>query len=320
MILNNIEKVKEYVGMNTNERIDIFTSHIDHAEHKFIKPVLGKTLYEAVESYATGSDSTTEEKYDRILNYIERASAFFTYMIAIPFFDVVHTRQGFGVVQTQGVAPASKERVAALKQAVTDGAYDAIENLLEILEEHIDEYEEWQASDAYSLQYDYLVHNAKTLTKHTPGYEDRQLFLLLRPFIKDAERIDIVPHLSSEYIDTLKERVKDNDEQVADVAILTDIHAACANFAISRALPSLYTHLSSKGITVPVNSATEISVERLARQFENKAKTYLNLVINYVIENIDQYPLIKESSVYTDREDGFENEEGNGFFVFGQKG
>lgn len=66
---------------------------------------------------------------------------------AIPHLDLVLTPNGFGVVSNQNVAPASRDRVSALRLAVRDSRDDAIDTLLDALRRR----EAWRTSGEAAL-------------------------------------------------------------------------------------------------------------------------------------------------------------------------
>lgn len=62
---------------------------------------------------------------------------------AVPFLDLVVTPTGFGVVSTDAIAPASKERVERLIATTRQSAEDTLDLLLE----HLRRYEQWRSSE-----------------------------------------------------------------------------------------------------------------------------------------------------------------------------
>lgn len=80
------------------------------------------TLYEKLEPYIISSKKIIEEKFLSEGDYLTGENARLAlkvivahaYMTAIPALDIVVTPTGFGVVKTETIAPASKERVERL--------------------------------------------------------------------------------------------------------------------------------------------------------------------------------------------------------------
>lgn len=106
---------------------------------------------------------------------------------AIPHLDLVLTPNGFGVVSNQNVAPASRDRVSALRLAVRDSRDDAIDDLLDALRRR----ESWRTSGEASLLFHVsLVWNAR---RQLPvmGVTDahRTRLMELRPKIAAAEEV-----------------------------------------------------------------------------------------------------------------------------------
>lgn len=93
-----------------------------------------------IESEYLGSDNFLCESDNNRAVHIVLLKAFAD---AIPSLDLVVTPTGFGVVNTETIAPASKERIERLIVSLRNGA----DGELEILLEFCHQYPEWRASE-----------------------------------------------------------------------------------------------------------------------------------------------------------------------------
>lgn len=108
------------VGENGKELISKMQGHLEFAERWVCKYFIPKEIFVAL-----AEDKT--EDYREVLSKLVVAHAV-TY--AIPSLDLVLTDNGFGVVNTSNVVPASKERVANLMKSVVAIRDLAIDQLI----------------------------------------------------------------------------------------------------------------------------------------------------------------------------------------------
>ena len=74
---------------------------------------------------------------------------------------------------------------------------DAIEDLLEYLEDHADYHDEWKGSPAYTLLSDTYILTLKDFRRYTPFDGNRLAFLAAKPQMMDAIHLEIEPVISS---------------------------------------------------------------------------------------------------------------------------
>ena len=99
-----------------------------------------------------------EQHQDLVEAYIYRSAAY----EALPSLDLILTDSGFAVVSNQNLAPASRERVAALRESLRKQASDARDLLLITL----CNYETWRDSDKCCQLRDNLLWCAMIARRH----------------------------------------------------------------------------------------------------------------------------------------------------------
>lgn len=118
MIEINKEKFERIVLAATSSNADVFNSMGDSIQLSIQK----------VEQKFLGASFAIPEN---LLPEFERFVCMDAFYNAIPMLDIVLTSTGFGVVNNQNVAPASRERVQALRDLVRKSADDAEERIIE---------------------------------------------------------------------------------------------------------------------------------------------------------------------------------------------
>lgn len=100
---------------------------------RFLGDTLMEVLEEVAEPYSEAPDSEQKSRDRAILDNALRYVCNKAFYQAIPSLDLVLTPTGFGIVSNQNVAPASAERVAALRKSLADSGDDAFDALIAML-------------------------------------------------------------------------------------------------------------------------------------------------------------------------------------------
>lgn len=137
-------------------------------------------------------------------NLLEKAAPAWivlTFLESIPFLDVVSTNTGFGVVRTNSVAPASKERVESIRLACQSAANDYIDILLQWLETNVSDYGNWNKS---SLNEGSLIPTAAVFDQFIDINMSRYKFVNLKRTINQIELTSVAETISPEFLAELQ--------------------------------------------------------------------------------------------------------------------
>ncbi len=290
-LIKTTKEIKEYLLTDAAFDPESMLPFIPLAEKEIIR-VLGQTQYDELHDYYQAGASGIDE-LDALLPMVQRPLVFFAFLQGIDILNVVITNTGIGVVSTTNVAPASEKRTSALKQNINDNAWDNLESLLEFLELNLADYPNWEDSDAFAYQFEYLISSALKFNEFCPIERSRVTFLKLRTQMADFEILQIIPCISLELVDEIKEQIK--------LGNVTDTN--------SEILPYLQRSLAYGTYGAVYES---VQHQKNAIAFLMKVKTYLDAYP-------DTYPLYRDSACYVaDRENyqAFENEEDSNIAMF----
>jgi hypothetical protein len=219
MILKTLEQFKAVIP--TAASLDEFSDievYIKSAEMWIKSQLLGKDLYNQVnDSVESSSGETTDED---LLNLCRSVIANHAYWDAIPFLDLTHTNQGFGVVSANNLVPASKERVERLREQCLIRRDTEAELLIEYLEEHTEYHDLWKGSPAYTILSECLIRTAAELKQYSQWTGTRKDFLQLQPKLLQETMMRIEPVFSKDYVGDLIELQRDDDLTLDDKKVL----------------------------------------------------------------------------------------------------
>lgn len=314
MLFTDINQVKDYIPLNTEQDIAKVKPHLKRAEQKYIKTYLGNELYQTIHDYVndTTEGKTSDDALDALLPYVLNPLALFAYKDAIPQLNVVATSTGFAIIQNANLVPASKQRTDELRDSQEEAAWDAIESLLEFLEENKADYDDWVDSTAYSLAQRNLINSAMEFTRFANINTSRLAFMRLRAVMDNVENITIADSISIELLTAIKNELKDDDLSNENKVIIENLQRALANLSIAD--QKIQPDKDATNIYAVFTIADDIR-----EQFRKTGMNYLSKVLDIIKKTPDDYPAYKNSDKYTadTTNTPFENTQESSIFVFG---
>lgn len=290
-LIKDINEVKDFLPVDISTQDKTIKPYKKPAEEHVIR-ILGKEQFEELDDYHNFSDEEVVE-LDALLPYAQRPTVNFAYFLGLSMLNVSIGENGIAVISNSNLAPASKQRTDELKADLEKAAYDALESLLEFLEEHIDDYPLWEASDAYVYQYEFLITSARRFDELLRIDRSRLTFLKWRPTMADVEFLEIYPTVSKEFCDELKTEIKAGSVSAANQVVLPHLQKALAYLTASIELDEKY---------------------------KNRGRSYLMEAKKIMDAAPANYPTYTASSVYVSTLTSYqkyENTEDSNFFVTG---
>ncbi len=276
MIVTNIVDIRAVlINIAAEVSFTDFDTYVQSAELWIKKDVLGNELYTKIES-----GTITDTTLSRIVKNVIVLKA---YDLGIPFMDLVHTQNGFGVVNEKFRAPASKHRVDRLIQQNKFRCDQETEWLIDYLEDTASLHEDWKSSPAFSILSNCFIRTAREFKRIVDFKGNRNEFLFIQPVLFSVTITFLQPTISKSLISELLISQNSNTLTVFENRILPGIKSALANYAMNN--------------------------EFLARQL-------LNDVVNIIEDDIEHYPIYAQSPEKATKDDpGFVNELSNSIFV-----
>lgn len=217
-----------------------------------------------------------------VQNEAKKAICLEAFYLAIPFLDLVLTPTGFGVVSNTNIAPASKERVAALSAMVKKCRDNAFDNLLVALHTEVND---WKSMPVARFQIASLFWTAQHLRTYA-GMPDvfRTDLLELRTRISEVEEI-FRTAISSVYFESLLAAIRTGNISDDDTLIVMQLREAAGIYLSDS--PLIFRK----------------KVDRVVETLEG---------------NVDKYVVYKESEAYKVRHlERYQNEKDDTTYFFG---
>jgi len=249
MILN-LEKLKKQLGgIQGKLNFETVLPFVKIAERDFRK-VVGPALYD----FLNGADFTGQPEPDQVnlaelLEITQGCIAWLAYDLALP-----HLKLRVGDLGILKTSPSQTVSVAKWEYADTREANLAMVDLMwEFFWESLEETKlpAWTASEAYQRRNEHFIRSADELNALVAlAGRNRRLFAQLERFIHRGEQLYIREAVTPEVFDSLKEKWKDKDAQLAPLekALVDKIREALAYFTLHEAYPYLPIKLDENGL------------------------------------------------------------------------
>jgi hypothetical protein len=300
-LINKLVELQKFIKVDSTFPEPPLAAYQPDAIESYLVDALGDELTEqlvawyeaqlAVEGEA-GEPSAEDTVMMKLLPYAQRVVARFAFMIAAPNLDLKLLDSGFGVVSTEALVPASKDRVNRFIQALESDGWNAVEQLLRFLEKNKDDYQGWVDSEAYTLQLRNFINSAEEFDKHVNIGKSRLKFKNIRQVMDAVELLQVIPVIGELQAEELKEQMKDGSLSEANAKLLTKVKRATANLTAEKA--------------------------GMGAQYGMTGESFLNGLRRWLDEHMDDYPIYKNSLYVPERNfETFENSTDYGFFVGG---
>jgi hypothetical protein len=243
-MLITTEQAKEHLKINATLNEATFAPFIPDAEKKFVKPFLGKELFELLETWTQTKDPQEAELkalYPFVVAVVSRG----TMLIAAPHMDLNIGESGFSVTSTNILSPASRERVKDYMKSLEELTWSNVESMLKFLEENKDDYEDWVESDAFTMQIRNLINSAKEFDKYVDIDESRLTFQKLRKDMDNVEQMRVKNLISPQLFNMLLEKIRNNDDfEDKEAELLRFLQGFVANEVAAKSLGKDTAHVA----------------------------------------------------------------------------
>ena len=295
-LFKTLDEVKEHIRLQATIKLVSLQPYENDAVKKYVEPYLGDEAFSLLQTEYTDDDLSAAN--EALLPYVQKVLSRFMVYLASPGLDIQLGETGFQTASTNNFVPASKERVKKFDDSIEKLGYDAVETLLAFLEDNEDDYSEWTSSSAYTMATKNFVNSAIDFNDNGGEVIERSRlkFMKLRGTIENVERLQIYPIISEDLASEIITEIRDNDLSTANSTLLPKIKRAVVNISLYEA--------------------------GYGEKYNNLGQHYLSKLLEFLDDNVSDYPLYEASDSYDDERDSYEqfknnDEDESGLFIFG---
>lgn len=208
-LITTSAQLRQYVTVGQNLSIESIRPQIFTAENKYLKSFIGSKLYTHLVENAAAGD------YQELIALAESTAAKFAIWLYIIPGGLQIDDQGIYQAKTSDMWRLSKEEIDELKKYSLSDAMDALDMLLEYLEENAaapgenlpeagyTAYNWWYQAPARKRLMGLLIKKSEDFSKYVELYRSSLTFLMLNTAMSHVERHQIAP-LLGDYYNTIR--------------------------------------------------------------------------------------------------------------------
>lgn len=209
MLFSNVTEIKAILPIGVGNDFNRLKPHIENAENRYIKPLLGFDMYGALaELYGTEESQTPEEEEKlrrELLSKVQFATIHLAFFIGFDFLNVSVTDAGFQRMETERTKGLFKYQEDAIKAFFAETGFNALDDILTFLEINIEAFEEFMTSENFNKLITSFLPNVKTIEEIPFNiHRSNLIFLALQPSISYIEDTAIRPVLGETIYATVK--------------------------------------------------------------------------------------------------------------------
>jgi hypothetical protein len=279
--------------------------HIANAENRFIKPILGLDMYNAlVTLYGTDESqvpSTDEILRRELLEKVQFAIIHLAFHVGFDFLNVSVTDAGFQRIETERTKGLYKYQEDAIKEFFAETGFNALDDILVFLEKNIDSFQEFLTSDNFNKLIASFLPNVQSIEDIPFNiHRSHLIFLALQPSIAYIEDTAIRTTLGETiYAQVKTEMVKEQIE--AKYTLLLDhVRKPMIYLASAMLMEETGATLGNKGLYFAKNEdqqrakvvkapSTDERIAVLVNRNRLIGNNYLKMLQSYLVANFAGY-------------------------------
>jgi hypothetical protein len=309
-LLKNIDEIKKYISVDHNTYFESLAPYVDEAEDYFIKDLLSESLYDAInEDYNKTDLQPIEERFAKLLPYVQRALANYAYYQAISISGINVSDIGLQVQSSNNSMPAPQWKIEKFEKSLLKSADRAADKLLEFLENNADDYTEWATSESFTKLKGSFVSTTTILNQFVNIDFSRRVFLKLKSYLLIAEVLKVQKLMCTPQYNRLKNGMIEGNLTDAEKQLIKYIQPVVAKYALYTAIPELRIAITDTGININSFSdgikrrdgASDLQIKALRENTWEQYQHYEESLKFFLLQNADEYPLYKESPCFENK-------------------
>lgn len=304
-LINTTDELKNYVESNNALEITTIMPSLKTAESRFVAPLLGKLQYAAlISAYETANQDISQiddEPLKLLAEIAQKAVSNLGMMLVTDRIAITISESGMRRNETGDSKSAYQYQEINLKESYANAGFDALEDMLILMDEDTEHYADWRASDAFTEQKRYILSSGTIFSKYYEIYRSRITYMAIRSIMHRVENFTIRDIIGLQLLTAIRAGLRSENLIEAYQALIDDyIGPAIAMLTVAKGLVERAVEVNDKGVTVVVTApdknrpsrepAPSDKVKLMIDQLNQDAIAYLNALSVQLEANPDLYP------------------------------
>jgi len=319
MLIENIEDVKNVINVSNLSTYEKLLNHLFNAEQKYIFPLIGSEMYDALADFKNNPDSNLLNRADmntdfnddfytrveeksvamaRLLYTCQQAIAHLAFYEGFDLLNVFVSNSGFKRQEDDKTKSLFKYQEDNIRNYYKDHGLNILDNMLALLEQNITHFPEY--NEAFSKNKGSIIPDTKTFHDIINIRNSRLVFLRLIAPMKTALELEITPLIGKQNVDFIIEELKKPSPAAKVMSVLPYLRNALAWAARVMLIEESGAEITERGLYfeglkggISMNDvkmpSDESRVGYLIKRDKNIAENYKQLLHQYLITNASDW-------------------------------
>lgn len=235
---DNGKQISPFVPVSSSLSFQKMQAPLDGAEQQFLRPLVGDAMTDRIQSVC---DNLPEGDVlaPQLLQIARRAVANLAFWHDFDALNLRITDQGF---QRQGSGDwqgAYKYQEDHLRATFKNRGFNALDFLLDFLDDHLDVYPEYKQSKCYTDRSCAIVRSPREANQFVFINSSHIVFMRLQTEFRTVEEYDLCAILGEEFYKRLRRWLDGSEEFPECICTLNQFRLACADYVVKKAAARL---------------------------------------------------------------------------------
>lgn len=305
MLFSTITEIKTFLPIGAGNDFNRLKPHIENAENKYIKPLLGTLMYDELqEFYDTEYPETPTEAQEAtktLLGKVQHALIHLVYFSGFDFLNVNVSDAGFTRTESTTMKGLFKYQEDNIKKYFSDAGFNGLDDVLVYLEENIEYFGEFKLADNWTVLKQSFLPTVKVVEEIPFNlHSSRLIFLALKPGVAFIEDTSIRKTLGETIYAEIKTEMAKDQPAAKVIAVLPYIRKPLIYLASAILMEETGAELGEKGLFFEKTDSTYLNTKIKAPSTEqriaamvarnrNIGNSYLEALKSYLDTNWEEY-------------------------------
>ena len=254
------------------------------AEDKYIIPIIGQTLYDALVAAYDGD--TLDANETELVAKLRRAIVPYAFLEETGLNILMWQGSGLQKVKQSQGEPVRAWEIQEMKTTLLKKATEGIEHSLRYLFDNADIFPEWTASAEYDKLKVLLIKSGTELNELYSVYQPQRSYFIMKSLMYDMQRMALQDSIGTDLLTYLRDKETPSTDEAECIGYLKKalafltIQKACRHFSVSFSDMG-FTILGERNSNVMENSMNQPTdlqlLEMKIRECEKEAVSYMEL-------------------------------------------
>lgn len=296
-LIRSIADVTKYVPVNMTSNFNVIKPFLLTAESAFIPRIIGKAQYEALAVlFAATEEPLPTANQTRAIELCQCVITNLGYYYAVPVLNVSIGTSGIQINSNSDTKAAFQWQVEEVKNSLQELGFGAVEELLALMEDNLDDFTAYRDSDERSLQQSLVLSSAAQFSGYYNINNSRLVYQSVVYLVKRIEQQQLTVLYGSAFMQTLKATdLPEKKQQLLDNYIRPGVTLLTVAKAVIERVVTLENGLITynfKGRTDNMRESQALSnqqVEEIQCQLQHDGNLFLQQGLDFITANVADF-------------------------------